>query len=137
VESSSITCSYAAPNQRAAYAEAGIDRNINDCSPHALSLAAQKGDQIAVKIWEEIADKLASTIVNCCYLLNPQAIVIGGGVAKAGEVLFSPLQNRVLAQLSGPFRDYLQILQARFGNEAGMVGAATLALERAGFTVDD
>lgn len=126
-----------AADARQAYADAGIDRNINDCTPHALSLAAQKGDEIAIKIWETVAGKLASALVSCCYLLNPQAIIIGGGVAKAGEVLFSPLQKRVLSQLSGPFRDYLQILPARFSNEAGMIGAATLGLERAGFQVDD
>ena len=126
-----------AADARERYAAKGIERNINDCTPHALSLAAQTGDEIAVEIWEDVANKLATVLVGCCYLLNPQAIIIGGGVAKAGEVLFSPLQRRVLAQLSGPFRDYLQILPARFSNEAGMIGAATLGLERAGFQVDD
>jgi glucokinase len=45
------------------------------------------------------------------------------------------LQKHLFAQLSGPFKDHLSILPARFGSEAGMVGAATLALEEAGHTV--
>ena len=67
--------------------------------------------------------------MNCCWLLNPQAIIIGGGVAKAGDFLFVPLQKYLFSQLSGPFKDHLSILPARFGAEAGMIGAASLALE--------
>jgi glucokinase len=43
------------------------------------------------------------------------------------------LQKHLFSQLSGPFKDHLTLLPARFGSEAGMVGAATMALEDAGF----
>lgn len=124
-----------AADARNAYEAQGIYKNISDCSPAALATAATSGDPIALQVWDDVARKLATTVMNCCWLLNPEAIVIGGGVAKAGELLFAPLQKHLFAQLSGPFKDHLNILPARFGSEAGMVGAATLALEEAGHTI--
>ncbi|HAN83165.1 MAG TPA: sugar kinase, partial [Verrucomicrobiales bacterium] len=86
---------------------------------------------------DEVARLLSAALMNCCWLLNPDAIIIGGGVAKAGNFLFEPLEKHLRAQLSPAFKENLRLLPARFGNEAGMVGAATLALEEAGFNVND
>jgi glucokinase len=124
-----------AADARNAYEAQGIYKNISDCSPAALATAATNGDPIAMQVWDDVARKLATTVMNGCWLLNPEAIVIGGGVAKAGDLLFAPLQKHLFAQLSGPFKDHLSILPARFGSEAGMVGAATLALEEAGHVI--
>ncbi|MDB4408665.1 ROK family protein [Akkermansiaceae bacterium] len=120
-----------------AYAEAGTPKKEEECTPEKLAKAAVYHDEIALKIWDAVAKKLATAIMNCCWLLNPQAIIIGGGVAKAGSTLFAPLDQHLRAQLSDPFKENLRILPARFGNEAGIIGAATLALEQAGHNVDD
>ena len=122
-----------ARDAQAAYAAAGIARDIEDCSPHALAEAARSGDAIARARWEEIGRMLATAMMNACWLLNPEALVIGGGVARAGDLLFTPFREHLLRQLSGPFSDGLAILPAAFGHEAGTVGAAALALEEAGF----
>jgi len=116
-----------------AYHAAGIHKSAADCTPAALATAAHGGDPIALAIWDDVAEKLACTVMNCCWLLNPEAVVIGGGVARAGDLIFGPLTSHLYAQLSGPFKDHLMILPARFGNEAGMIGAAAMALEAAGF----
>jgi len=118
-----------------AYQEAGIEKSLEDCTPIALTMAAHAGDRVALGVWDEVGRKLATAIMNCCWLLNPQAVIIGGGVARAGELLFQPLTAHLFAQLSPPFKDHLMILPARFGNEAGTIGAAALALEAAGFEV--
>ena len=70
---------------------------------------------------------LATAAMNCCWLLNPDAIVIGGGVARAGDLLFRPFNHHLLSQLSGPFKDRLMVIPAAFGHEAGTIGAAALA----------
>jgi glucokinase len=118
---------------RLAYEAAGVVKGAELCSPAALALAGHQGDPIALQLWDDIGRKIATAAMNCCWLLNPEAIIIGGGVAKAGELVFQPIQKYLLGQLSGPFKDYLQILPARFGNEAGIIGAAALALDTAGF----
>ncbi len=116
----------------AAYEAAGITKHIEDCSPAALAEAAKLGDKIALGCWDGIGRMLATAMMNTCWLLNPEAIVIGGGVARAGDLLFTPFREHLLRQLSGPFKDDLAILPAAFGHEAGTVGAAALALDEAG-----
>lgn len=120
-----------AAEARDIYAQHDIEKSIGDCTPAALSQSAANGDELAVTIWKGIAEKLACTVVNACWILNPAAIIIGGGVAKAGDLLFDPLQESIKNQLSPAFYDQLEIIPARFGNSAGIIGAGTLALEEA------
>lgn len=116
-----------------AYRAAGIlSKDIEDCSPAALAEAAQHGDEIALERWNITGRMLATAMMNACWLLNPEALIIGGGVARAGELLFKPFREHLLSQLSGPFKDNLAILPAQFGHEAGTIGAAALASEVAG-----
>jgi glucokinase len=112
-----------------AYLAAGIQKALDECSPAALAAAAHLGDPVALAQWDQIGRMLATAAMNCCWLLNPEAIVIGGGVARAGELLFKSFEANLLAQLSGPFKDHLRILPAAFGHEAGTIGAAALARE--------
>ena len=112
-----------------AYRAAGIQKALDECSPAALAAAAHLGDPVALAQWDDIGRMLATAAMNCCWLLNPEAIVIGGGVARAGELLFRSFKQHLFAQLSGPFKDHLRILPAAFGHEAGTIGAAALARE--------
>ena len=118
-----------AADARQTYSSHNREKSIAECTPAALSQAAAQGDEIAVEIWRGIAQKLACTVINACWLLNPSAIIIGGGVAKAGELLFGPLKESIEQQLSPAFLEGLEILPAQFSNDAGIIGAATLALE--------
>ena len=112
-----------------AFAAAGQEKPLEECTPAHLSQYAQEGSEIAIQCWDDVARKLATTLVNTCYLLNPEAIVIGGGVSYAGKFLFEPLEKYMRAQLSEPFKESLVIKPAKFGNEAGILGCAALALE--------
>ncbi len=120
-----------AAEAKRAYFKAGIEKHIDDCTPTALDAAATAGCSVAIDCWDDFARKLACTIGNCCWLLNPQAFVIGGGISKAGKTLFEPLRKHMAAQLNAPFRDHLEIIPAKFSNEAGIIGCAVLALESA------
>ncbi len=111
------------------YAAAGIHRSMEECTPAALAAAGHQGDLLALAIWDDVGKVLASALMSCCWLLNPEAIVVGGGVARAGELLFKPLKEHLFSQLSGPFKDRLLILPAAFGHEAGTIGAAAMACD--------
>ena len=113
------------------YAEAGLHRDLSQCTPKAVADAAYAGDQIARQIWAEIADWLGTTLGSIAWLLNPDAFVIGGGVAQAGALLFEPLQNKVRSMISPVVAEGLQIIPARFSNEAGIIGNAALAGDHA------
>jgi glucokinase len=62
-------------------------------------------------------------------VFNPEFVVLGGGVMAAGELLLEPARAEMLARALPPGRDLVQIVAARFGSEAGMVGAGALAFE--------
>ena len=111
------------------YAEAGVTRSLESCTPKAIASAAKEGDAIARQIWEEIADWLGTTLASIAWLLNPDAFVIGGGVAQAGALLFEPLERKVQSMLSTVVWEKLQILPARYSNEAGIIGNAALAAD--------
>jgi glucokinase len=118
-----------AADARDAYAAAGIQKSVAECSLGALITAAHHGDPVATARWKEIAAMLASALANCCWLLNPEVVVVGGSITRAGELLFEPLREALLASLSHPFTDHLMVVPAAFGHDAGMIGAAALALE--------
>ncbi len=111
------------------YAEAGISKKVEDCTPKAISMAAQAGDDVARQIWGEIADWLGTALSSIAWLLNPDAFVIGGGVSMAGPLLFEPLERKVKSMLSTVVWEKLQILPAKFSNDAGIIGNAALAAD--------
>ena len=90
---------------------------------------AAAGDPIAAAVWHEALDALALSIAQLAAVIAPQAIVIGGGLAQAGDALFVPLRERVDALLS--FHRRPELIPARIGENAGLLGAALLARELA------
>lgn len=116
---------------RELYRDAGQRLSLDDCSPKTLAESANNGDPVALLVWDGIAEKLACALTSTVFLLNPEAIIIGGGVSKAGDLLFKPLKEKLFSQIGKPFREHLEVIPAHFGNEAGMIGAANLALENA------
>jgi len=116
---------------RKLYAKANCRVAPEECEPRALSAAARRGDAVALKVWDQFTTHLAAGLCACVWLLNPDRIVIGGGVAKAGSVVFGALKRKMQAQLAYPFRHGLRIVPAKFGNDAGIIGSAAVALELA------
>lgn len=114
------------------YKHQGIHKTAAELTPADLSELAERDDHISLEVWDWVTEKLACSLMNCCYLLNPEAIIIGGGVAEAGKLILEPLRGKLEKWLSPTFTADLKILPAHFGNEAGMIGCAHLAMEEAG-----
>lgn len=117
-----------AADAKAAYTDAGIEKSVEECAPENLAQAASDGCEVALSCWGGFAKKLAASLATACWLLNPEVIVIGGGIANAGEILFAPLHKHLHDQLSGPFKNDLRVVKAKFSNNAGIFGCAALAL---------
>lgn len=115
----------------ARYAEDGITRTIAECSPYALELAARAGDSIALEMYRSFAEKLGCLIMNMMYAFVPDACIIGGGVAKAGNLLFDPLYECLKAQLFPVHAAHLKLLPAHFGADSGLIGAGLMAADYA------
>ena len=111
------------------YAGAGIIKTVDECTPRHLDEAARSGCPIALQLWEDTAEMLGCLIMNLMYTLGPDAFIIGGGVAKAGELLLKPLLENLRKQLFPLLMEDLKILPARFGAEAGLLGAGAMAMD--------
>jgi glucokinase len=83
---------------------------------------ADEGDSAARAVWESALDALALDLSHTVSLLAPEAVVIGGGLAQAGDRLFGPLRERLDAILT--FHRRPELVPARIGEDAGVIGAA-------------
>lgn len=90
---------------------------------------AHDGDEAAIAVLDLIGTRLGVAFANLVNIFNPEMIVVGGGVIAAGEMLLEPARAEMLRRALPPSRDAVQIVAAHYGAEAGMVGAAALALD--------
>lgn len=79
------------------------------------------GDPDATRVWEEAIEALAYACAQLCSSIGPEAIIIGGGLAQAGDALLAPLRDALDARLSYHRRP--EIVPARLGQDAGLMGA--------------
>lgn len=114
-----------------AYAAAGLARALEELTPLVLEKAALGGDEIAAKLWDDIGFEIGIMLTNIAWLLNPDRIVIGGGVARAGSLLFEPIRRTIRERTSGVYHEHLEILPAELGNDGGIIGSAALAVAAA------
>jgi glucokinase len=93
-----------------------------------VTQAAAEGDLAAIDCFEEIGRWLGQGLADLAAVLDPGRFVIGGGVAEAGELLLKPARENYAAVLSGRgYRPLADVVPARLGAEAGLIGAADLA----------
>jgi glucokinase len=98
-----------------------------------VSEAAQAGDEAALAILSEVGRRLGEGIAGLVNVLDPQIVVVGGGAVNAGELLLEPARAAFGSTVEGSeHRPHVPIVAAQLGNDAGAVGAATLALEELG-----
>lgn len=113
----------------ALYARSGRLRTPDECSPASLAVAAMDGDPIAAELWRETGELIGYVLADIVWLLNPDAIILGGGVAGAGELLFKPIRDTIRSRTAAVFHEKLALLPAELGTDAGLIGAAALAAD--------
>lgn len=91
--------------------------------------AAAAGDALASRIWDEACRYLAIAAINLHNLLNPELIVLGGGLTRAGPRLLDPIEKHIEEQRWRITPDRPRLVLATLGDDAGTIGAAALARE--------
>jgi glucokinase len=94
----------------------------------AVELAAE-GPGDARETLERIGFRLGVGIASFVNVFNPELVVLGGGFARAGDLLFEPARRVVAERALSPARDLVRIVPALLGAEAGLIGAALVAFE--------
>lgn len=95
---------------------------------HALVEAVRSGDPAAGQIWLRSVRALACAIGSLVNVLDPEAVILGGGIARAGDLLFNPLREMVPGFEWQPDGQAVKLLAAELGDLAGAYGSAANAL---------
>ncbi|PKO12473.1 MAG: ROK family protein [Chloroflexi bacterium HGW-Chloroflexi-10] len=106
--------------------------DLNRITPELIAAAAQAGDELANEIFERTGFYLGVAAANLCASIGPKRIILAGGVAKAGDLLFTPMRRTMRARVSIMPVDQVEIVPAQLGNNAGVIGAAAWAHHKYG-----
>jgi len=91
--------------------------------------AARGKDEVALRIVNRAAYYIGRSMATLAVITNPQRFIIGGGVSRAGEILFEPIRAAFNKYTPEPIKEGVDIVAATLGNDAGIVGAAGLNLK--------
>lgn len=84
---------------------------------------AQNGDEICIRAIDEMCDVLAKGIANISYILNPDTVILGGGIMVQGDYLYEKIDKKLKEYLEKPLYDEIYLTFASNQNAAGMLGA--------------
>lgn len=105
-------------------------RRDHHCEPHEL---AAREDEGAIAFWQDYGRNLGAGLASLIYVLTPEAVILGGGIAASTELFLPWVQAEIERRVMPTSRENLVILPAALGNQAGMIGAAQLARQRFGY----
>ena len=105
-------------------------RDLEDIKPETLFAAAEAGDIIAAEVLAESGALLGQGLVSLVNIFDPERVVIGGGVALAGDWLLEPARRVVRARAMSVAAAEVEIVPAALGHDGALIGAALLAAAR-------
>lgn len=110
-----------------------LRRRYQELTGHPLDAAriaeaVRQGEPAARRVWDSTVDALAEALTDCVVLLDPAAVVMGGGVSLAGDLLLDPLRDALARRL--PFGSPPPVRAAALGDRAALIGAGLLAGDR-------
>ncbi len=94
-----------------------------------LSKLARQGDGLSLQVMEKIGFYIGAGVTSLVNVFNPEVFVLGGGIMEAGDMIMKPAIKYLRERGLAPNRDIVKVVRAMFGPEAGMIGAACLALD--------
>lgn len=103
-------------------------RGYEKLSAREVFQAAQAGDAVAAEILDRALGYLGVCVANTAAIFDPDVIVVGGGVAQAGQSVFDAIQEAVDQRCLRPVAKSVKIVPAALGADAGVVGAVALAI---------
>jgi glucokinase len=98
--------------------------DLNRITPELIAKAAETGDEIAKDIYERAGFYLGIAAANICTAVGPRRIIIGGGVAQAGELLLDPIRRTIRERVHVMPIEQVEVVSSQLGDNAGVIGVA-------------
>lgn len=103
-----------------------VNGRLDDITAKTVIDAAKAGDEVANEVFERYVYYLCAGLVNIINALDPEVIVLGGGVSHAGQFLLDAVNRRLPSMVFYKTMPYARVALATLGNDAGIIGAAML-----------
>ncbi len=104
-----------------------VDYDLNRITPRIIAEAALEGDAIAQDIYERAGSYIGYAAANVCATIGPRRVIIGGGVAQAGDLLLNPIRRVLKERVIVMPVDQVEVVLAELGSDAGIIGMAVWA----------
>lgn len=114
---------YISGGKSAKYKEMATDGII---TPYVVAQAALQGDAVSIQIFKQMGKIIGIGLSSVINLLNPEKIIIGGGVADAGDILLEPIRKTILDRAMPIQAAAVEVVPAQLANTAGVIGASLL-----------
>ncbi|MBI4546730.1 MAG: ROK family protein [Ignavibacteriae bacterium] len=115
-------------NGRTSNIEQLVNGNLDKIEPSIISQAAEQGDQSAIGILQEAGELLGYALASVFNVLDLNVAVIGGGISAAPQFVFQAIESSTRSRVLKPHQNHIQVLRANLGNNAGIIGAASLVM---------
>ncbi len=102
--------------------------NYDEVTAKEVFLEAEKGDKVSQDILNDSLSYLGITVANLANTFDPDKIVIGGGVSEAGRIVFDKIEEEMERRCLKTIYNHCKVEKAVLGNQAGVLGAAALAI---------
>ena len=113
-----------------------VDGNLGAITAQTVYEAAKRGDALALDVVKSTAHYLGAGLASLINILNPDVVVLVGGVTNAGERLFEPLRYEITRRAFRPAVQACSIVPGELGGLAGVYGAAKVFLDRTATEID-
>lgn len=104
-----------------------VNNKLDKITPEIIAKAANMGDHLAKKIWDEAGEKLGVVIAGIINFMNPEMVILCGGISKAGDLLLDPIKETVKKRTFLTPAKVCKIVVSKYTQKLGVVGAALLA----------
>lgn len=101
--------------------------DLNRITPELIAQAAREGDPIATEIYERAGFYLGIAAANVCVAVGPRRIIVGGGVAEAGDLLLDPIRRTLHERVTVIPIEQVEVVPSQLGDNAGVIGVACWA----------
>lgn len=102
---------------------------VADLTAADVTAAAAAGDPVAVEVWNETVELIGQAVTSLVNILEPDVVVLGGGVTRSGAMLLDPVRDAVRAGAMGPAAAAARVEVAGLGDLVGIVGAGAVAFD--------
>ncbi len=103
--------------------------DLDKLTAELVERAARQGDDLAKDVMHDAAVNLGIGLSNLIVIFDPEAVVVGGGVTKSDDLIFTPARRIVAERAGRYFQKEVPILKAILGDDVGLVGAAAMVLD--------